>query len=388
VVAGRTTLLRRSRGYVPGSIPLPGGTARPLLACGAELKSTFCLARGERAWVSHHIGDLKNHETLRSFADGIEHFQRLFRVEPALVAHDLHPDYLSTKYALEREGVQLLPVQHHHAHLAAALAEHGELGDVVAAVFDGSGYGTDGTVWGGELLVGGLRDFERAGHLRAVRLPGADRAVREPWRLACAWLLEARGGEEPPPLPLDLRRSVSLDRWETIARLSRSRLAPPCTSVGRLFDAVAALCGVRPRINYEGQAAIELEGTVDPAARGAYPIGVERRDGMLELDPRDAVAAVLRERAAGTAVGVVSARFHAGLARATALACERLARERGLEAVVLSGGVFQNRVLLELTLAEVKRAGLRPLLPARLPAGDGAISYGQAAVAAAMLAGA
>jgi hydrogenase maturation protein HypF len=387
MAAGRTTLLRRSRGYVPGSIPLPGGTARPLLACGAELKSTFCLARGERAWVSHHVGDLKNHETLRSFTEGIEHFQRLLRLEPALVAHDLHPDYLSSRYALDREGVQLLAVQHHHAHLAAALAEHGERGDVVAAVFDGSGYGTDGTVWGGELLVGGLRDFERAGHLRAVRLPGGDRAVREPWRMACAWLLEARGGANPPPLPLELRRSVSVDRWETIARLSRSRLAPLCTSVGRLFDAVAALCGVRARINYEGQAAIELEGAVEPSARGAYPIDVEQRDGMLELDPREAVAAIVRERAAGTAAGVVSARFHAGLARATALACERLARERGLEAVVLSGGVFQNRVLLELTLAELQRLGMRALVPERLPAGDGGISFGQAAVAAARLAG-
>jgi hydrogenase maturation protein HypF len=219
-----------------------------------------------------------------------------------------------------------------------------------------------------------------------VRLPGADKAVREPWRLACAWLLEAGGGAGPPPRPRMLAPSVTVERWETIARLARSRLAPLSTSVGRLFDAVAALCGVRARINYEGQAAIELEGLVDPSARGAYAIDVRSHGGMIELDPRDAVAAVLRERTAGVAVGVVAARFHAGLARATALACERLAHERGLELVVLSGGVFQNRVLLELTLAELRRAGLRPLVPERLPAGDGGISYGQAAVAAARLA--
>jgi hydrogenase maturation protein HypF len=386
VLAGRTTLLRRSRGYVPASLRLPGGTTRPLLACGAELKSTFCMARGERAWVSHHIGDLKNYETLHSFVEAVEHFGRLFRLAPEVLAHDLHPEYLSTKYALEREGVELLGVQHHHAHLAACLAEHGESGPAVAAVFDGSGHGGDGTVWGGELLLGGVSEFVRAGHLRAVRMPGADYAVREPWRMACSWLLEAGGGEALPPLPRSLAGEVTGARWETIARLAGSELAPRTTSAGRLFDAVAALCGLRPRINYEGQAAIELEGTVDRSARGEYAIDLCPRGELLELDPRDAVAAVARERSAGMPVGVVAARFHAGLARATARACERLAGEHGLELVVLSGGVFQNRVLLEGTLAELGRAGLRTLVPERLPAGDGGISYGQAAVAAARLA--
>ena len=210
--------------------------------------------------------------------------------------------------------------------------------------------------------------------------------MREPWRMACAWLSEAGGGGAPPSRPRVLAPCVSMDRWEAIGRLARSRLAPLTTSVGRLFDAVAALCGIRARINYEGQAAIELEGAVDPSARGGYEIGVSSSGGMLELDPREAVAAVLAERTAGTPLGVVAARFHAGLARATARACEQLARERGLELVVLSGGVFHNRVLLELTLDELTRAGLRPLVPMRLPAGDGGVSYGQAAVAAAVLA--
>jgi hydrogenase maturation protein HypF len=385
-VGGRAMLLRRSRGHVPASIGLAVPAPQPLLACGAELKNTFCLARGRRAWVSHHIGDLKNQETLGSFTEGIAHFQKLFRVEPAVVAHDLHPDYLSTGYALERDGVQTLGVQHHHAHLAACLAEHGEQREAVAAVFDGSGYGADGTVWGGELLVGGLRDFDRAGHLRPVRLPGGDNAVREPWRLACSWLLEAGGGEGAPPLPRALAEHVTEERWETIARLARTELAPLCTSVGRLFDAVAALCGVRACINYEGQAAIELEGVADPSERGAYTIDVASRRGTLELDPREAIAAVVRERMAGTAVGAIAARFHRGLARATAGACGRLARERGLELVVLSGGVFQNRTLLELTLEELQRDGLRALVPQLLPPGDGGISFGQAAVAAATLA--
>ena len=325
--------MRRSRGYVPGAIQLPVPTPRPLLACGAELKSTFCVAKGENAWVGHHIGDLKNFETLLSFRQGVEHFQRLFAVDPEVVVHDLHPDYLSTGYALERAserttgdkgetqtndepawgneandeatkgdtrasedpgwanetirpagaparstagGLETIAVQHHHAHLAACLAEHGETGPAVGVIFDGSGYGPDGTVWGGELLVGDLRDFTRAGHLRPVRLPGGDRAVDEPWRMACAWLTAAEPDGGLPPLPDTLSGQVSAERWETIARLSRSELAPLTTSAGRLFDAVAALCGLRAAVTYEGQAAIELEGLVDPAERGAYPIALDR----------------------------------------------------------------------------------------------------------------
>jgi hydrogenase maturation protein HypF len=388
--AGSLTM-RRSRGYVPSAIPLPIATPRPLLACGAELKSTFCVAKDEHAWVSHHIGDLKNFETLLSFREGVEHFQRLFDVTPEVVVHDLHPDYLSTGYALERAAddrhvVESIAVQHHHAHLAACLAEHGETGPVVGAIFDGSGYGLDGTVWGGELLVGDLCDFERAGHLRAVRLPGGDRAVNEPWRMACAWLA-AGDGDKLPPLPAVLSGEVAPERWETIARLARSEdLAPLTTSVGRLFDGVAALCGARAVVTYEGQAAIELEGMVDPAERGAYPIELIDRAGALELDPRPAVLAALAARAAEVPVGTIAARFHSGLAQATADACARIAGGHGLDTVVLSGGVFQNRVLLESTVERLRASGLRVLVPRLLPVNDGGIGYGQAAVAAARLA--
>jgi hydrogenase maturation protein HypF len=397
--AGPLTV-RRSRGYVPSAIPLPIPAPHPLLACGAELKNTFCVAKDERAWVSHHIGDLKNFETLLSFREGVAHFQRLFSVAPEVVVHDLHPDYLSTRYALERSGVDpatdsdFLPVapiepiavQHHHAHLTACLAEHGETGPAVGAIFDGSGYGTDGAVWGGELLVGDLCDFERAGHLRAVRLPGGDRAVNEPWRMACAWLTAAQEGDGLPPLPVVLSGEVTPERWETIARLSRGDLAPLTTSAGRLFDAVAALCGVRATVGYEGQAAIELEGLVDPAEPGAYPIELTDRAGTLELDPRPAILSALSERAAEVAVGTIAARFHSGLAQAAADACAQIAGARGLDTVVLSGGVFQNRVLLERTVERLRPTGLRVLFPRLLPPGDGGISFGQAAVAAARLA--
>jgi hydrogenase maturation protein HypF len=382
----RTALLRRSRGYVPASLTLPGGTALPLLACGAELKSTFCLARGERAWVSHHVGDLENYETLRSFTDGIDHFKRLFAVQPAVVAHDLHPEYVSTKYALEYEGAELIGVQHHHAHLAACLAEHGLEGPALGVIFDGAGHGTDGTVWGGELLYGELSEFRRVGMLRPVRLPGGERAIRQPWRMACAWL-HAALGDAHPELPAGLLAHVSAQAWRDICRLIRSGVASPLTSsMGRLFDAVAALCGIRAAVNYEGQAAIELERACDSSARGRYPLAVRAEEGMLVLDPRETIRAIASEVRDGVPAGVVASRFHAAVEAATLEACVRAAGEQSTEVVVLSGGVFQNRRLLVGLGDRLSAAGLRVLVPEKLPAGDGGISYGQAAVAARRLA--
>ena len=224
-VTPRRTFLRRSRGYVPGSVRLPGGTPAELLACGAELKNTFCVAKGERAWVSHHVGDLQNYETLHSFTEGIEHFERLFAVTPQMVAHDLHPEYLSTKYALEREEVTLVGVQHHHAHLAACLAEHVEEGPAIGAIFDGTGYGTDGTVWGGELLLGDLRSFDRVGALAPVALPGGERAIRQPWRMACSWLAAAAPADEE--IPRALRDAVEPRTWSQVRRLVSTGLGSP-----------------------------------------------------------------------------------------------------------------------------------------------------------------
>jgi hydrogenase maturation protein HypF len=378
-------LMRRSRGFVPAGIGLPGG-GEHLLGCGAELKNTFCLAKGGRAWVGHHIGDLKNFETLRSFTQGIDHFQRLFAVEPTLVAHDLHPDYLSTRYALERDGVETLAVQHHHAHLAACLAEHAHPGEAVGAIYDGSGLGPDGTVWGGELLAGDATGFLRAGSLLPVRLPGGDAAVREPWRMACAWL-GAATGETAPPVPAALRGVVEPRRWESVCELARTGVgSPETTSAGRLFDAVAALCGIRAEATYEGQAAAELEGASDPRERAAYPMPlVEGARGDLRLDARETVRELCTELAAGTGAATAGARFHNALAAATTAALARVAEERGARAVVLSGGVFQNRLLLERTAEALSATGLELLLPLRLSPNDGGISYGQVAAAAARL---
>ena len=330
--------------------------------------------------MGHHIGDLSNWETLRSFREGIEHFERVFAVAPQVVAHDLHPEYLSTKEALAREGVEAVAVQHHHAHLCACLAEHGETGPALGAIYDGTGYGTDGDVWGGELLAGGLDGFERPGRLWTVRMPGGERAVREPWRMACAWLAELEGSE--PALPPALAGLVPEERWRQVAALVQSGVASPRTSsMGRLFDAVAALCGVRAEVHYEGQAAVELEALATQAGLEGegYPLPLD--EGV--LDARPTLEALRADLGAGMPAGRVAARFHAGVAAGTARACAALAGQRGLDTVVLSGGVFQNRLLLEATTRALAREGLRVLRPERLPPNDGGIAYGQAAVAAA-----
>jgi hydrogenase maturation protein HypF len=379
--------IRRARGYAPESLPLSPPLGRTVLACGAELKSTFCLATGGDAWVGPHIGELRNFEALRSFREGIAHFERLLELTPDLVAHDLHPDYLSTRYALEREEVEMLAVQHHHAHLAACLSEHGMAGRAVGAIYDGAGLGTDGGVWGGEILVGDVAAFERVGMLRPLPLPGGDAAARKPWRMACAWLAAAL--EQPlPPIPPALRPRVASPEWEAVAALARGGPAsPPTTSAGRLFDAVAAITGLRAQAGYEGQAAMELESAASLEESGAYPLDLVEEAGAggrtaLVLDPRETIRAIVADLEAGARVGDVSARFHNALAAATASACLAAAEANRIGVVVLSGGVFQNRLLLERTAEALRHAGLRILIPERLPPNDGGISYGQAAVAA------
>jgi hydrogenase maturation protein HypF len=384
VAAGHPTVLRRARGLVPERLALPTATARPLLACGAHLKSTICVAKGTSAWVSHHIGDLDDAATRLSLAEAVAHFEALFAVVPEVVVHDEHPDYASTRFALDLEGVEHLAVQHHHAHMAAVLAEHGCAADhrAVAAIYDGSGLGRDGTTWGGELLVGDQRGFERVGHLHPVALPGGDRAARQPWRMAAAWLVAANGPEDAlPDPPAALRDVVPAGDWKTICEMARRGFsAPPTTSMGRLLDAVSALCGVRAVCTYEGQAAIELEALADRSHRGAYDLPVSE-DGV--LDARPLIRAVAADVADGVGPAIVSARAHHAVAQATARTCVQLAGRHATRTVVLSGGVFQNRILLEETVAALEQAGLQALVAQRLPANDGGISFGQAAVAAA-----
>ncbi|MGH3940513.1 MAG: carbamoyltransferase HypF [Pseudonocardiaceae bacterium] len=368
--------VRRSRGYAPEPLTLAHPAPRPILGCGAELKSTFCLARGRHAFVSHHIGDLENYETLRSFTEGIAHFQRLFDVAPQVVAHDLHPEYLSTKYALELAEVELIAVQHHHAHIASCLADNGAAGPVLGVAFDGLGYGTDGTLWGGEFLLADLVGFQRLGHLVPVPLPGGATAIRQPWRMAAAYL----GSEAPDELK---RRHT--EQWDTVlAMADRGVNAPLTSSAGRLFDAVAAILRVRDSINYEGQAAVELEQWATRAETGSYPATVTGGP-VLQLHGTDLVRCVVDDLRAGVTPAVIATRFHHGVADAIVRVCCLLRETTAVEVAALSGGVFQNILLLERTVAGLEQAGFRVLTHSRVPPNDGGISLGQVAIAAGLL---
>jgi hydrogenase maturation protein HypF len=375
---GRPALLRRSRGYVPEPLTLRHELARPVLGCGAELKNTFCLAKGRHAFVSHHIGDLENAETLRSFTEGIEHFGRLFDITPQVIAHDLHPEYLSTKYALDRDDVDLVGVQHHHAHIASCLADNGWDEQVIGVAFDGTGYGPDGTIWGGEFLLADLSSYRRVGHLAPVPLPGGTTAIRQPWRMAAAYLDSA--GIDASRLDL-FRRNES--RWSSVVALARSDLAARTSSAGRLFDAVAAVLGIRDEISYEGQAAIELEQRTDPTEPGTYPATITERDGVFLLSGNDLISAAAADLVQGTAVPVAAGRFHNGVADAIVRTCDRIAEATGVRTAALSGGVFQNLLLTGRTVDLLTAHGFHVLTHVSVPCNDGGISLGQVAVAGA-----
>jgi hydrogenase maturation protein HypF len=376
VFRGAELPVRRSRGYAPEPLTLAQPVPRPILGCGAELKSTFCLARGRHAFLSHHIGDLENYETLRSFTEGVTHFRRLFDVTPEVVAYDLHPEYLSTKYALELADVGLVGVQHHHAHIASCLADNNAVGPVLGVAFDGTGYGSDGTLWGGEFLLVDLTGFQRMAHLVPVPLPGGAAAIRQPWRMAAAYL----GDDAPHEL---IQRNVQ--HWDAVrAMVSRQVNAPLTSSAGRLFDAVAAVLGIRDAINYEGQAAIELEQRADLAEHGTYPAAVTEGPA-LQLHGVDLVRAAANDLRAGVAPEVIATRFHHGVADAIVRVCLMLRDSTGLGVAALSGGVFQNVLLLERTVAGLERSGFRVLTHSRVPPNDAGISLGQVAVAAASL---
>jgi hydrogenase maturation protein HypF len=348
--------IRRSRGFVPSSVALPTAARRPIVAAGAELKSTFCVVRGDEAFLSAHLGDLDSEAAYLAYCNDLQLYCDMLGVEPEVIACDLHPEYLSTKWAREQDA-DLVEVQHHHAHAAACLAEHGQQGPALALVFDGTGYGTDGTLWGGELLRCDLADFERLDHLDPVPLPGGEAAIREPWRVAAVFL-DLAG--LPVPWP----------RWDFAAQSLKVN-APLSSGLGRVFDAVAALLGVRERISYEGQAAIELEQLAGDARAEPWPWRFGR---SLEL-----VAQSHKELARGRPRREIAAAFHETVAAGSAAACVEVGEPR---TVVLSGGSFQNLRLLSSTRRRLEEAGFRVLAHRRVPPNDGGISYGQAAVAA------
>ena len=390
IVAGGEQFLRRSRGYAPEPLSLAFEMPEPLLACGGHLKNTFCLGKGKLAFLSHHIGDLENLETLTSFREGIAHFQRLFDIFPRAVVYDLHPEYLATKYALELPLERKIGVQHHHAHIASVLAEHELRGPVIGIAADGTGYGTDGAIWGCEALIADLGGFERLAHLAYAPLPGGEQAVRQPWRVAAAYLRQAYG-EAFLELDIPFTRRLNRTTWRALSQMIEKGInSPPTSSLGRLFDAVAALLEVRGEVVYEGQAAIELEMLAQSAAprRGdkarLYPFALKDQ-APIQLDVSPMIRAIVADVQRGVAVREIARRFHLTIAELLAVTCDEARRRTGLVQVALSGGVFQNRILLELLMERLEAMAFRVYINRRVPPNDGGLSFGQLAVAAARL---
>ncbi|MEJ2519217.1 MAG: carbamoyltransferase HypF [Desulfuromonadales bacterium] len=378
VMAGQPLLLRRSRGYVPRAVSLPVA-APSVLAVGAELKNTVCLTRGDRAFLSQHVGDLQNPQAFASFRETIAHLQSILEVTPEAVAHDLHPDYLSTRYAEEECSLPLIAVQHHHAHLASCLAEHGQQDPAIGVIFDGVGYGDDQQIWGGEFLVGDLAGYQRFGHFRYQPMPGGDLATRHPWRMALSYLLTTYG-----VLPEGLTIFDGLDSNDLrllIQAMNRRINAPLSSSCGRLFDAVAALIGLRQVVSFEGQAAMELEMVADPEVSAGYPFQLSSPQGQIIFDPSRMIREIVEDQLSGMAPSRIAGRFHRTLAEMITAVCDDIRQRTGLQDVVLSGGVFQNGLLTEMTVPRLTRAGFRVLTHTLVPPNDGGVALGQAAVA-------
>ncbi len=419
-VKGREYIIRRSRGYVP--MPVRVDVHRLLnidvnfnipsvLACGGELKNVFCLNKGDMFYLSHHIGDLENDSTNRAFTGGVEHFKRLFEIEPGYIAHDLHPGYYSTQYALEQGPDRKTGIQHHKAHIASCMAENGLSGEVIGVSFDGTGYGEDGGIWGGEFFKGGYYGFERAGHLQYVMMPGGDSAVKHPWRMALGYLYscgmadaagmnaESRCGNSRRPDGTGCGDKMVLDGINrgdiefTVGMLDRKLNCPETSSAGRFFDAVSALLGIRTGISYEGQAAIELE--YYAVQDGAMPYDVElyrpggeegRTKAPFVVKTDTVIKQILRELSQGCGREHISSRFHKTVAEIILRGCQAIRGESGLNRAVLSGGVFQNITLLNSSVELLEQNGFEVYIHSQVPANDGGISLGQAMMALAEIA--
>ncbi|HEY1184811.1 MAG TPA: carbamoyltransferase HypF [Bryobacteraceae bacterium] len=368
IFEGRERLLRRSRGYAPRPIEL-GFPAQEVLACGGELKNTFCLTKQHYAILSQHTGDLENLETLEFFEETLAHMQRFFRVTPRAVAHDLHPQYMTTRLALAMPGIEKIGVQHHHAHIAACMAENGLREKVIGVALDGTGYGTDGLIWGGEFLICDYGGFERRFHFRYVPLPGGDTAIRQPWRSALSYLADAElaGAPALEAVPEAHRRVVE-------AMLAGRVNTVDTSSCGRLFDAVSAILGIRLETTYEGQAAIELEALAAPGIADHYPFSIDAGT----IDFRETIRAIVRDESPRK---VRSARFHNTVSAAIAETCRRMRQQDGLSRVCLSGGTFQNVYLLSHTAQLLRVAGFQVFMHSTVPPNDGGLSLGQAVIA-------
>ena len=387
VVKGTEVFVRRSRGYAPLPITLKRPVPIPLLACGGQMKNTFSLARGRYAFLSHHIGDLDDYRTYTSFQSGVEHFKNLFSVNPEAIAHDLHPGYLSTEYARSLDGLPQIPVQHHHAHIAACMAENGHAGPVIGVAFDGTGYGTDGHIWGGEFLLAEYDRFDRLAHLGELPLPGGEQAIHQPWRMAVACLYHAYG-DAMARLNLPFLHRMRDRVWPVVNWMIAKQINTPLTSsAGRLFDGIASLIGVRDEVQYEAQAAIELELLAEERAeKDLYPICFHDQGNRFVAGTRGIIRGVVDDLLIHTPAPVIARRFHSTMAALIHQTCRRIRQTTGLQDVALSGGCFQNVRLLTETVERLSADGFQVLTHHKVPSNDGGLALGQVAVAAAVLA--
>jgi len=388
VEKGDLQLTRRARGYAPFPVHLTFN-AKQVLGCGAEEKNTFCLTRDNYAFVSQHIGDMENLETVDHFENTLSLYKKLFRIEPEIVAYDLHPEYLSTKYALElgsRSGqLKLVPVQHHHAHIASCMADNKIEAPVIGVALDGTGYGSDGRIWGGEFMIADYKGFERLGHLEYLPLPGGAAAIKRPYRIAVGYLVTLLGESSLTP-GLSFLKHIDPIEIELIKQQLRAGINSPLnSSMGRLFDAVSALIGVRTEIDYEGQAAVELEmvayDAVDKVGDRAYPFCIIEIEGVHIIQLKELFASVVKDLSGRISKACIAAKFHNTVAKMILEMCRLIAGKTGINQVALSGGVFQNRMLFRKVVPMLESAGLSVLVHKQVPCNDGGISLGQSVIA-------
>jgi len=378
--------LRRSRGYAPQPIKINCFFDEPILAVGGQQKNTFCLVKKNQAIVSHHIGDLENLSALISFEEGIKHFLKLFHTYPKILACDLHPDYVSSKFASEyiekiEQNAQLIPVQHHHAHIASLMADREIEDTLIGVCFDGAGLGTDGKIWGGEFFIANFLSFTRVAHLKEVPLPGGEQAIKEPWRMALSYLKASYGKDFHRPVRRWLKR-VDPQKVLLVNRLIEKRINSPLTSsMGRLFDAISSIIGLRDEINYEAQAAIELEMLANNQEKGNYPFEILQEKEKFIVDPGPIIRAVVADLARDEKKDIIAARFHNSIASIILKVCQLLREKTGLNKIALSGGVFQNMYLLERVFSSLEMSRFKVYTHQRIPCNDGGISLGQAIIA-------
>lgn len=384
VIGGAPAILRRARGFVPRAIETSRPFSEPILACGAHLKNTFCLASGTSAFLGPHIGDLESVATLHAYETAIERMKAFVGVAPQVLVHDLHPDYFSTRYALAEKGVRTMAVQHHHAHIASAMAEHGIEGPVVGIAYDGAGFGTDGTSWGGEILIARYENFERFATFRPIPLAGGDQAIRQPWRIALALLDDVFDGA-PPLHAIPLFHDLPASAIQTVRQMMARRFnTTPARGVGRYFDALGAIVLGLAEARYEGEVAFRWNMIADDTERGRYPIVIHEGTTPWEIDPRPMVKAAVDDLLAGRPAATISARFHNTIAAATAEMTRAAITSHGDMPVVLSGGCFQNARLAE-SVIDALQSTAHVVMNRDVPAGDGGIALGQAFIADARL---